>query len=236
MIHKNLHEQVVEELGLRIISGQYRSGETLSSEDELCAELNVSRTVIREATKVLAEKGLVRPQGKVGTRVQERAHWNLLDKSVQTWEYAVGQREKLLRDVTEIRRIIEPEACRLAALRATTEAIAEIEAAYREMERTLDNEAAYVEADSRFHVAILGACENELLYQLAGNLRVALSESYRTTAQTPGGLETALPFHRVVLEAIQQHRPNDAYLHMQRLIDRVWLDIDLVLGKHLPLE
>src|SRR5690606_10665699 len=155
--HRSLSEQVVEELGQRIVSGRYAIGEVLPTEDVLCDELGVSRTVVREATKVLAAKGLIQPLRKIGTQVQPRLCWKLLDEAVQKWEYAVGGTEKLLRNVTEVRQIIEPEACYFAAQRASTDDIEKIKQAYRDMESVVDDPQAFVVADIRFHITILNA-------------------------------------------------------------------------------
>src|ERR1700722_18840626 len=79
---RRLLGNLVEEIGLRILSGDYIPAEALPIEPDLMLELGVSRTVLREAVKILAAKGLLESRGKLGTRVRERRHWNLLDPTI----------------------------------------------------------------------------------------------------------------------------------------------------------
>src|SRR5438477_494398 len=111
---RGLHGAVVHAIGVRIVGGELTPGEPLPSEDELTGELAVSRTVLREALKVLAAKGLVEPRPKTGTRVRERRFWNLLDPDVLAWRLETGSDSDpgFFRDIIELRRIIEPEAAR----------------------------------------------------------------------------------------------------------------------------
>ena len=89
---RSVHGQVVHELGRRIIGGQYAPGSVLPNEDALSAEFNVSRTALREATKMLAAKGLVESRPKVGTRVRPAGDWNTLDADVLAWRLGLGTR------------------------------------------------------------------------------------------------------------------------------------------------
>ena len=85
----------------------------------LCDELGVSRTVVREAVKSLVAKGLLRTGPKVGTRVQPADDWNWFDPDVVAWQSKAGLTRDFLRDLQELRRVVEPAAVRLAAQRAT---------------------------------------------------------------------------------------------------------------------
>src|SRR5437868_5453416 len=100
---RGLHGTVVHEVGVRIIRGDLRAGEPLPNEDELGAELAVSRTVLREAIKVLAAKRLVQSRPKTGTRVLARSEWNLLDPDVLAWQFEAGLTPKFLQDTLELR-------------------------------------------------------------------------------------------------------------------------------------
>src|SRR5262249_25688147 len=151
--------------------------------------------------KVLAAKGLVESRPKTGTRVRPRDAWNLLDPDVLAWQQdaAVGAvNDALLRNLTEVRRIIEPAAAELAASRADSPEIAELEEAFRQMEQTaslrgsIDVEA-FVQADMRFHLAILKACRNDLLERMSRAVYSALLVSFRSTSRVPGQARAALP-------------------------------------------
>lgn len=226
-----LYEEVVEEIGLRIVGGIYAVDEVLPIEEDLVEEFGVSRTVIREAVKVLTEKGLLRPRARLGTVVLPRKQWNLLDTDVLNWELIAGRKVELLRKVTEARRIIEPEAAALAAQRATDQEIQAIAEAYHRMELNVDDAKTYIEADMVFHSAILAACHNEVLEQMANMMRRALVASREVTTQIPGSSVGALPLHLKVLEAIQQRNAETAYAAMQYLIDQARADIESILGE-----
>jgi len=76
---------VVHALGLRIVRGESQPGETLARADDMAAAMGVSRTALREALKVLAEKGMVESRPRSGTRVRRRSDWNLVDPDVIAW-------------------------------------------------------------------------------------------------------------------------------------------------------
>src|SRR6476469_8088647 len=129
---RGLYGAVVHEIGVRIVDGELKPGETLPDNGFL-DELEVSRTVVREAVKVLAAKGLVESRPKVGTRVRPRRDWNLLDPDVLAWQVEAGADASFLDQALELRRMIEPAAARLAADRADESQIAGLYAACEEM-------------------------------------------------------------------------------------------------------
>src|ERR687887_368640 len=130
---RGLHGAVVHEIGVRILDGELKPGDTLPDNGSL-TESEVSRTVVREAIKVLAAKGLVESRPKVGTRVRQRRDWNLLDPDVLAWLQDDDVSEEMLHKLTEVRRIIEPAAAELAAARAGAADVAELERALAEMD------------------------------------------------------------------------------------------------------
>src|SRR5690242_7577196 len=95
-LRKNLRKQIVDEIGISIGRGERQAGDTFPSEPELGVQLGVSRTVIREAIKILSEKGLVESHVKTGTQIQPRHRWNLLDPDILAWEYDAGPRQAFL--------------------------------------------------------------------------------------------------------------------------------------------
>src|SRR5882757_2992210 len=107
--------QVARIIGTRIASGEFRPGDTLPIESELCQAYGVSRSTIREAVKNLAAKRLVEVSPKVGTRVLPFADWNLLDPDVLSWRLNAQFDERIIEDLYEVRQCFEPRACFLAA-------------------------------------------------------------------------------------------------------------------------
>jgi DNA-binding FadR family transcriptional regulator len=214
----SLTRQVVDLLGGRIVSGEAAVGETLPNEADLQAELDVSRTVVREAVKILTQ---VRPQEE----------WNLLDPDVLRWQYESDPSREFLRNVVEVRRAIEVSAAELAAQRATQADIQCIRERYAALAASTEEDERYIEADLRFHEAIFKACRNRLMEQLALTLRVALQSSRKITVQIPGSSAGALPLHLAVVEAIAGRDAGAARQATHRLIDRSAADIDAILSQ-----
>src|SRR6266508_3486723 len=129
---RGLHGAVVHEIGMRILNGELMPGDALP-DNGLVDEQAVSRTVVREAIKVLAAKGLVESRPKIGTLVRPRRDWNLLDPDVLAWQIEAGLDARFLEQALELRRMIEPGAARLAAERATDEQVAALFEAYEAM-------------------------------------------------------------------------------------------------------
>jgi DNA-binding FadR family transcriptional regulator len=144
---RSLHGQVAHEIGGRIIRGELAPGDTLPNEAELSAEMNVSRTALRKAIKLLAAKGLVESRPKTGTRIRERSAWNMLDPDVPSWLVSDGAFENYADDLFEMRRIIEPAAAAIAAQRAKADAVAGIEEAYNDMVEAGEDVEAGIEPD-----------------------------------------------------------------------------------------
>ena len=213
-----LHGQIVHAIGRRILSGEIRPGELLPADPDLRA----SRTVVREAVKVLAAKGLVESRPKTGTRVRPPASWNLLDPDVLAWQREGMPQPAFLRKLTEVRLIVEPAAAERAALRARPAALAALDTAFRDMEAALARSPpdyeAFDQADIRFHRAILQASDNDVLEQMSAMVYSALLVSFHATSRLKGRARASLPRHRAILEAIRSHQPRRAGAAMRRLV------------------
>ena len=225
--HRKLYEYLVEEIGYKIVTGDFNPGDTLPNEDTLCKTYGVSRGVLREATKVLTQKGLIYTRPKIGTQIRSRKEWNLFDSDILLWTLKSGDKRVFLKKVTEVRRIIESEACRYAAERATDEEIADIRSWYDKMEATLKDSAEYkydryLEVDMAFHTSILDACHNELLAQIGHTMRQAVTTARRADLRDISTQQASLPHHSAMLDAIQKHDPEGAYHASQTMFDAVW--------------
>jgi GntR family galactonate operon transcriptional repressor len=226
---RGLHREVVGSLGRRIVRGELQPGLSLPNEADLSLELGVSRTVVREAIKVLASKGLVESRPKTGTRVLPRANWSLADPDVLRWRLETGPDAALLHEISEVRAFIEPHAAGLAAARHTTAEGERLARWLDQMEASLDDAEAYIAADLAFHSEILAATHNELLAQITGTVSAALEASREVSTQAPGGPRTAQGLHREVATAILAHDRDRAISAMEALIRRTAHDIDEVL-------
>ncbi|MEU1054205.1 FCD domain-containing protein [Streptomyces sp. NPDC005876] len=206
-----MHQRVVDELGRRITGGAWGPGDALPVEDALAAEIGVSRGVVREAVKALVAKGMLRVRPRTGTRVLPPGQWNHLDRDVLRWQQA-GDAAALLRDTGELRRIVEPEAARLAAGRAGPDDVRVLYAALAAMETAAaqPGRRGYVEADIAFHRALLDASGNRLLGSLGRAVDIALEHSFQVSTRTPGAVEASLPGHRAVVRAVEARDPEAA--------------------------
>jgi DNA-binding FadR family transcriptional regulator len=213
----NLHGKVAHELGRRVVSGVYPAGALLPNEEQLCDELQVSRSPLREAVKVLAAKGLLESRPRIGTRVRSKDLWNLLDPDILAWRCATGPDAEFLRHLTELREIIEPAAASLAAASRTEEQLGLIGAALKDMERATTM-AQWVVADLAFHTAILKATNNPLLMPLAAIINSALESLFLVTARSAGDFKRGLRDHQKVFEAIQSGDSSNAVHRMAGML------------------
>lgn len=227
---KNVHGRTLELLGEAIVSGRYPPGSGIPPEPTLCEEFGVSRTVVREAIKSLVAKGLVSTGPKVGTRVLPEDDWNWFDPDVVLWKSRVGLTREFLRDLQELRRVVEPAAVRLAAERATPEDVAEIERAYLGMKQAIEQGGDYVANDLAFHQGLLRACHNRMVVQMSKALGALLRTSFEISTTKPDGPAKSLPLHRAVLDAVIARSPQKAERASLVLIDGAQEDIELVLG------
>ena len=216
-----IHAGVVQGIGRRIVRGELAAGEILPEQGELSRMLGVSRTVVREATKVLAAKGLVESRSKRGTVILPRSEWRLLDPDVLGWLTEGELDPEFLRSMFEVRKIIEPAAVRLAAERATPEELAAVQAMFDAMAGAED-EASYLEADIGYHAMLVAATHNDHLVQLVAAfgpaLQAGLREATRRGWEWPHFLEYSIGPHREVLDAVMAHDPGRAGEAMDRLV------------------
>ncbi len=227
---KNVHGNTVDHLGEAIVAGRYAVGASIPPEPVLGEELGVSRTVVREAVKSLIAKGLITTGPKVGTRVLSEEHWNWFDPDVIAWQSKAGLTREFLRDLQDLRRVVEPAALRLAAARATADDIAEIELAYAGMKRAVEEGGDYVTYDLRFHQGLLRASRNRMLVQMSKALSALLRTSFEISTRRKDGPLNSLPLHREVLDAVIAHDADRAEKAITRLIDGARNDIEEVLA------
>ncbi len=233
-----IHAGVVHGIGRRIVRGELASGEILPEQGELSRQLGVSRTVVREATKVLAAKGLVESRSKRGTVILPRSEWRLLDPDVLAWLTEAGLQPEFLRSMFEVRKIIEPAAARLAAERATPDELRAIRETFDAMASAHD-EATYLEADVRYHAMLVAATHNDHLVQLVAAFGPALQAGLQVATRHgwdwPDFLEYSLGPHREVLEAVVGRDAAAAGEAMDRLVTQSQLSLDSPTGpEHRP--
>jgi DNA-binding FadR family transcriptional regulator len=220
-----LHNEVAQQLGSSIAQARVPPGATLPNEAELSLHFNVSRTVLREAVKVIASKGLVEIKRKTGTRARPRGDWNMLAPQVLGWFFSGLDVSEGLADLLEGRRQIEPQAAALAAERATSLDLEMIEAACRGMTVATRDLHASVAADLQFHLAILEATHNIFMLPFGAMIQAALAQSFRLTSQDRPAYFRSLLLHQAVVSAIRHRDSYSAMPAMLAMLDQTSADI-----------
>ena len=215
---RSLATQIVQELGRRIVAGTYGQGDLLEDEGTLVTRYRVSRSVIRDAVKILVGKGLLEVRRGIGTRVRPRSAWGLLDDDVLAWHQSAPVNRAFLRQLTDLRLVIEPKAARWAAERGTAEGHALIAEAQARMEQEKGSIDDFIVADALFHRAVLRAADNEFLLAMESAVFSALLISIRLTNRDPRENEESIPFHRAVADAILARGAVEAEARMERLL------------------
>ncbi len=227
---KNVHGNTVDRLGSDIVAGRYAPGAAIPPEPILCEELGVSRTVVRESIKSLIAKGLVTTGPKVGTRVQPPDQWNWFDADVIVWQTQAGLSIEFLRDLQDLRRVVEPAAVALAASRATPADIADMEEAYAGMKQAIEFGGDYITPDLRFHQGLIRSSHNRMRVQMSRALGALLRTSFEISTTRKNGPASSLPLHRAVLDAVIARNPARAEKAVLVLIDGARQDIETVLA------
>ncbi|MFY5584654.1 FadR/GntR family transcriptional regulator [Acinetobacter baumannii] len=206
---KSQHALIVQQLGLKIVSGEISENEKLPSEVDLCEEYKVSRTVFREAIRVLNAKGLTYSRPKIGTVVRPKEEWHLLDPDVLFWLIQTTPEHEFFKTLSTVRRVLEPELAYIAASTANEEDIERIKQAYEGMEKATTVEE-FIEPDIQFHLAIAKATHNDLLAYMSKMLVLPLQQSIQVTSLRPNLQGHSLPRHKAILTAIENKDPLSA--------------------------
>lgn len=225
MIRKpSLFSHVLDGLGGAIVAGTYAGG-LLPREQDLCVSFGASRTVIREVVRVLAQKGMVEAQQKVGVRILPSSAWNLLDIDVLDWIWRGERHPQYVRDFLEFRLAFEPMASYQAAIRAGVQekqlilrlCDALVEANER-LVRGGDREHA-IDCDIAFHTAIYSASGNQLAHYLGALVNHMLRRQIAVTTEKPAfEFGRGLHLHVAVAKAIEAGAADEAFRHSVALV------------------
>ncbi|QHC66439.1 FCD domain-containing protein [Rathayibacter sp. VKM Ac-2759] len=217
---RSLHSSILDELGSQIVRGELAPG-TAFSADERAERSGVSRSVMREAVRVLESLGLVVSRRRAGTRVQPQELWNALDPRVIAWSLDGPDRQLQLHRLSELRLGVEPLAARLAAVNATALHRSALVEAVREMaaEAHSADQAAYLAADTAFHRTLLAASGNPLLAQLADLVSEVLAGRTRNALMPREADSEAVRLHRAVATAVADGDAEAAERAMRAIVE-----------------
>jgi GntR family galactonate operon transcriptional repressor len=224
---KRLHEQVMRAITERIVTGEWAAGASLPSEAELCVQFGVSRSSVREALRVLAEKGLIEVRHGLGTRVNPTERWDFLDALVLSVrrQHPTTAMVGMIRDLIEARRIVECEVAALAAERATHADLEWLHQALQGMRHSVNDSTAFAEADFDFHRALLETTRNRVLIRMADPIRELLEYSLQATDSVADSLSRALADHEALFDAVKAHDPEAARAAMRAHLDSTADDV-----------
>jgi DNA-binding FadR family transcriptional regulator len=214
------HAQVVDELGREIISGHYPVGATLPGDLELAQRFKVSRTVLREAMKTLAAKGLIVPRARIGTKVTPENQWNLFDSDVLTWHFHKGVDDQFLQHLTEIRLAFEPFAASLAAENAVEKDIVLLYRLAEDMGDQAHTPGTLAVSDLKFHLAIAEASRNPFMRTVGSLIEAALVGIFKLSSpeNNKERIEEVSATHRVIVDAIARRDQDGAAQAMRDVI------------------
>ncbi|GAB3654322.1 FadR/GntR family transcriptional regulator [Glycomyces tarimensis] len=220
----NLAKAVTAELVQRIVRGEYPAGAPLPPEPALCQAFSVSRTVVREAVKILQEKGLVQIRQGSGTTVLPSTAWNMLDELVLGASIAEDESLAILDDLVVTRRLLESDMAHGAARIADQDAIDRMRALVNRMDGLVDDPASYHEQDRAFHDTVMRASGNRIARAVVRSLEGQVIN----TASYMGRTERSLCLasnqgHRRVYERIAERDADGAAEAMFTHITDAWL-------------
>lgn len=215
-----LHENVLTALGTSVVSGEYPPGQVINLE-RVSADHRVSRSVAREAVRVLESMGMVASRRRVGITIQPAEHWNVFDPRLIRWRLESGDRAAQLLSLSELRRGFEPAAAALAAKRADPHQCRIMAAAVSDMVmhgRVGDLES-YLQADKVFHRALLEASGNEMFRALNAVVAEVLTGRTHHGMMPAAPNPTAIALHDEVARAIRLRDAAGAERAMRAIID-----------------
>lgn len=212
--------QIVNLIGCEIVSGAFKPETRLPNEASMREKYSVSRTALREAYSKLTAKGLIRARPKIGTHVRPQSDWNMLDSDVLSWHLHTMPPQAIARDLYTLRRMVEPSAAALAAEVHTEDGLAKIVDAYADMEACQSGSNKLIEADSRFHLAILAATGNHFIGAFSALIQAAMLSTFRLSWRGAQNIRVdRLLQHKDVLDAITARDSSLASKSMERLLD-----------------
>lgn len=219
-VARTSHSQVVGELGRAIVAGEFAVGATLPGDADLEARFGVSRTVLREAMKTLAAKGLVVPRARIGTRVTAKTQWNLFDSDILTWHFAVGVDEQFLVHLSEIRLGFEPQAAALAARHASEADINQMMLLAVAMGDPAHTPETLALADLRFHLSVIEAARNPFMRTVGSLIEAALAGIFKLSSPAADHIKIGdvAASHMRIVEEIRRRDEDGARRAMETVI------------------
>jgi DNA-binding FadR family transcriptional regulator len=226
-----VHGTIAQKIGLEIVSGRLRPGHVLDGEIEASSHLRISRTAYREAIRILSAKGLIVARPRTGTCVSEISEWHLLDPDVLSWMFREEPRPEVIHGLFELRKIVEPPAAALAAVRRTRVHLNDMKLALGQMAVHTLHKPEGREADQAFHAALLAATANPFIISMTNGVTAAVDALTEFKLRVTDLERDPVHDHFDVYDAIEAKDAHGAQKAMARLIRRAIIDMPV---KHWP--
>jgi GntR family transcriptional regulator, transcriptional repressor for pyruvate dehydrogenase complex len=223
---RNTYELVAESLLALISERHLKPGDTLPTERELMQHYGVGRSSVREALRMLESKGLISAGGSGAFAVADFR--NPLNDSLSL---LLAVEEGSLRELFEVRRIVEGEAVALATERGSESYLERMRDATEVMREGLADREEYIEADVAFHLTIAEATQNRLILHLMHAIRDQLERALGSIYKIPGSPEQSIEDHGLIIAAMAKGRPDEARERMREHLARVEEAVDAATAK-----
>lgn len=214
-----LTSRIVQDLGEAIVAGEYSGDRPFPFESGLCERYEASRSVVREATKVLAGKGLISGRQRRGTFVRPDREWNILDPDVLEWMLKRSFSLPLLLHFTRARRAIEPAAASEAARIGAKDQHDHIGKALDRLSAAEEGRDQPLEADIAFHLAVIEASNNPFFVQMSPMVETALRFSIQLTNSELRLRAGSARDHGLIYQAICKRQEKKAAAATKALLD-----------------
>ena len=216
---EKLVDRVVDEIQTRIVEGGMEPGSMLPPERELCEQLGVSRTVLREAVRMLVSKGLLETRPGVGTIVKQVGSQEI----TESLSLLMNQDPDLtLTHLHSVRLMLESQIARLAAMNASEEDIARLTELTNGMERALDDTEEFSYLDAEYHRTLAQATQNPLLVVLMDSIRELFLDILTKIQYRDHQVNMTLPDHRKIIAMVNARDPDGAEQAMRDHLDHAF--------------
>jgi DNA-binding FadR family transcriptional regulator len=195
------------------------AGDYLPTEFELMEQLGASRASLREAVKILETQRVLHIDRGKGTRMLPVTEWNVLDPDVWSLATVIGDSVGLIRELAEVRQIVEPRAAYLAAQHRTDSELMQLGTIIKRLGECFHDIPKYNRYDSEFHVTLARSGHNQLLAQLVVGLEEVIAANKAVSDLNPGATERSLAGHRSIYQAVVDQDPERALATMQGHLD-----------------
>jgi len=219
---RRLHERVLDALVESIVAEKFASGDSLPSEAEMCEVYGVSRSSVREALRVLAEKGLIEVRHGLGTRVNPPEQWDFMDALVLSARRKNDAMAPIFDELHEARKILECEVAALAAERATAEDSGRLATTLERMRKSLGDATEFAEGAFAFHRVLFEVTRNRVLLRMAAPIREVLAYTIQVASATPGALAMGLSEREAIYRAVIAADSSAARDAMAAHLDRLY--------------